>query len=310
MSTDEQTRKFRDLRRRQDGVFSVAQAREAGHTRAAVAARVRRGEWVREGSGVLRAADHPSTPRSRIRAAVLSVGEKATVVGGSAAYWWRIVDVAPAEIEIAVPHGVRLRPRPGVRLVRRTIDPEDRVEVDGVAVTKRAASVLTAAVGLGLLAGADLVDRALQTGVDIAQLRRFHLRNPGRYGAALASRLLVLANGGARFEAERTAHALLRRAGVAGWLPNHRVVLRGYGPAELDLAFVTERVLVEVDGWAYHRDLRAFLRDAARQNGLVLEGWTVIRTNWFELTTDPETFVRNVREALAANRTEAVRGPS
>jgi very-short-patch-repair endonuclease len=46
-------------------------------------------------------------------------------------------------------------------------------------------------------------------------------------------------------------------------------------------------VLVEIDGWAYHRDLRAFVRDTARQNALVLAGWVVIRTTWYELTEDP-----------------------
>ena len=40
-------------------------------------------------------------------------------------------------------------------------------------------------------------------------------------------------------------------------------------------------MLVEIDGWAYHRDLRAFLRDRARQNALVLDGWVVIRTTWY-----------------------------
>jgi very-short-patch-repair endonuclease len=78
------------------------------------------------------------------------------------------------------------------------------------------------------------------------------------------------------------------------------VRLRGYGQAFLDLAFIEAQVLVEIDGWAYHRGLRAFVRDARRQNALVLEGWVVIRTNWFELQETPEVFVENVRDALAA----------
>ena len=76
--------------------------------------------------------------------------------------------------------------------------------------------------------------------------------------------------------------------------------LRGYGQAFLDLVFTECRVLVEIDGWAYHRSVRAFVRDARRQNALVLEGWVVIRTNWFELQQTPEVFVTNVRDALAA----------
>jgi very-short-patch-repair endonuclease len=123
----------------------------------------------------------------------------------------------------------------------------------------------------------------------------------------MASRVLVLAGGGARSEAERTAHRHLRRAGIAGWRANHEVWLRGYGQAFLDLAFTEHRVLVEIDGWAYHRSLRAFLRDARRQNALVLEGWVVIRTNWFELQESPETFVQNVVDALSSrSRTDKI----
>ncbi len=47
------------------------------------------------------------------------------------------------------------------------------------------------------------------------------------------------------------------------------------------------------------RDLRPFLRDGARQNALVLDGWVVIRTSWYELTENQDPFVTNVREALS-----------
>ena len=76
----------------------------------------------------------------------------------------------------------------------------------------------------------------------------------------------------------------------------------GYGCALLDLAFEELRVFVEIDGWAYHRDLRAFLRDTDRQNALVLEGWVVIRTNWHELTENPGQFLAHVLDALADRR--------
>ncbi|WP_157647670.1 DUF559 domain-containing protein [Actinomycetospora chiangmaiensis] len=279
--------------------MAVSQAEEAGFTRAQIAARVRKGEWLRDQRGVLRAADHPVTPRSRVRAAMLSVGSDATLVGRSAAFWWRLTDVAPHDVEIAVDHARQPRPRTGVRLVRRAIPPEDRVVVDGVAVTKKPATVLAAVASLGLDLGAQLMDRALQAGVGLEAMREVHRRTVGRHGAVVALQLLLLAAGGARSEAERTAHRLLRGAGIGGWTADHEVVLRGYGLAVLDIAFTDRRVLVEIDGWAYHRDLRAFLRDARRQNALMLDGWVVIRTNWFELRDSPDLFVRTVAEALA-----------
>ena len=39
---------------------------------------------------------------------------------------------------------------------------------------------------------------------------------------------------------------------------------------------------------------------AARQNALTAAGWTVIRTNWHELTKNPEVFVAALRRVLAA----------
>lgn len=298
--------RVRALIRNQDGLLSTAQAREAGFTRAQIAARVKKGERLKDLHGVLRAADHTVTPHSRVRAVALSVGDVGTIVGCAAAFWWRLTDVCPAIIEVAVPHGTRLRPRQGVRFVHRAVPETERMRVHGVAVTKKPATVLAAAVTLGLVLGARLVDRALQTGVDLEAMWRTHRLGIGRYGAALAYQLLVLAGGGARSEAERTAHQLLRGAGVSGWTADHEIMLRGYGRAVLDIAFADRRVLVEVDGWAFHRDLRAFLRDARRQNALMLDGWVVIRTNWFELRDDPDAFLRNVREALASRAVAGV----
>ncbi|MEJ2871550.1 DUF559 domain-containing protein [Actinomycetospora sp. OC33-EN08] len=306
MSVDDRDRAVRAWIRDRDGLLAVAQAKEAGFSRAQIAARVQKGEWERDLHGVLRAADHVVTPRSRVRAAALSVGEVGTITGCAAAFWWRLTDLCPAEIEVAIPHGTRLRPRRGVRFVHRAVPATDRVVVHGVPVTKKPATVLAAAVSLGLALGARLMDRALQAGVDLEEMRRLHRLGIGRHGAVLALQLLVLAGGGARSEAERKAHRVLRAAGIGGWSANHEHWLRGYGQAVLDLAFLEQKVLVEIDGWAYHRDLRTFLTDARRQNALMLEGWIVIRTNWFELRDAPDTFVQNVRDALRSRRSTVI----
>jgi very-short-patch-repair endonuclease len=300
MRVDERAARIRARFRDQDGVISVGQAKEAGYTRDAIATKVRRGEWIPVMSGALRSAEHPETPRSRIRAAVLSLGPDATLIGRSAAYWWHMIDTPPAEVEIAMSQERHPRPRPGVRLLRRDVPLQDRIVVDGLAVTKRAPTVLAAVAMTGMVAGARLMDAMLQNGtVDLEALQRTHRRSTGRHGSVRCAALLRLAAGGARSEAERTAHRALGAAGISGWLADHAVWLDGYGRAVLDLAFVAQRVLVEIDGWAYHRDLRAFLTDSARQNALVLDGWVVIRTSWYELTENPDRFVSNVRAALS-----------
>ena len=66
------------------------------------------------------------------------------------------------------------------------------------------------------------------------------------------------------------------------------------------MVFEEEKVIVEVDGWAYHRDLRAFLVDGPRQSALVAVGWVVLRTHWYELREDRAAFLARPRTTLRA----------
>jgi very-short-patch-repair endonuclease len=65
-----------------------------------------------------------------------------------------------------------------------------------------------------------------------------------------------------------------------------------------DLAFPGCRLAVEVDGWAWHIDPDRFQRDRARQNALVLAGWTVLRFTWSDVTERPDRVVAQIRRAL------------
>lgn len=287
------------LFRRQDGVIGLDQALAAGLTRDAVAYRVATRAWFPAGPRTYQSADHEETPRSRTFAATLSVGDAATLVGRSAAWWWRMHPTAPALVEIAVPPSCQPRARSGVTVRRRAVEARDRTVLEGVAVMKRAPAVLDACARLGLEEGAHLMDRALLDGrVGLDQLRAVHTRTGGRTGAVIGRELLSLAAGGARSEAERVVHRALRGAGITGWEPNLEIALPGFGVAVGDVVFAQRRVVVEVDGWAYHRDLRAFLRDGPRQSALAAAGWTVLRTHWYELHASPGVFLARLRATL------------
>jgi very-short-patch-repair endonuclease len=150
---------------------------------------------------------------------------------------------------------------------------------------------LEAAVALGER-GALLLDRALQRRVSFEALRAAHFRNLGRRGSA-ASALLAAATDRASSEAERNVIALLRAAGITGWRRGYLVA--GY---ELDIAFPTERVAIEIDGWAWHSDAQRFQRDRQRQNALVLAGWTLLRFAWHDLAHRPAQVIADIRDAL------------
>ena len=282
-------------------MISLEQALASGLSHDAVRRRVARREWRAVGPRVYQLAGHQETPGSRTIAAMLSVGPDATLVGRSAAWWWGMGPAAPAAVEVAVSPPRQPRSRVGLSVRRRGVAEEDRTTVRGLAVTKRAPSVLDAAARLGLEEGARLMDTVLQSGrVGLPALRSAHLRTAGRHGAPLGRELLALADGGARSQAERETHVVLRRADIAGWEPNVVIDLPGFGRAVGDIVLHREKIVVEIDGWAYHRDLRAFLRDGPRQSALVAAGWVVLRTHWYEIREEPAVFVSRLRRTIAS----------
>jgi very-short-patch-repair endonuclease len=288
------------LLRRQDGVVSRDQALACGVTPAAIKHRLARGLWTLLWPCVYLSAAHAIGPRVRVRAASLWLGSTATLIGVGAAWWLRLLDEPPQILRFAVPPDRRVRSRRDVQVVRRLLTGR-RSNVDGVPVLSRADAVVDAAAELGLCRGAELMDRALLANrVTLDGLLRAHRARLGCPGSATVARLLALAAGGARSEAERRVHRLLSDACVTGWFADHRITVPGYGVAVLDLAFPTTRVVVEIDGWAHHRDLPAFRRDHARQNALVLAGWTVVRVDWHALEADPAAVLATISAAVAA----------
>ncbi|HSK59156.1 MAG TPA: type IV toxin-antitoxin system AbiEi family antitoxin domain-containing protein [Actinomycetospora sp.] len=290
------------LLRRQDGLVRHDQARRLGLSPAAIGRRVDSEEWLVVHPRVYLVATHDLTPRARVRAGALWAGEGATLIGHAGAAWWDLTDRRPETIAIAVGPTAGHTAPPGIRAVRRTVSPLDRVLVDGVWVARQSFAALEAATALGLVEGARLLDRALQRRRFGVPALREALRDTGqRHGAVLARRLVELADGGARSEAERDAVRLLHRARITGWTANLPVDLPGFGRVVIDLAFPAQRVAVEIDGWAFHRDVDRFRRDGLRQNEVVIGGWRVIRVTWYELQENPHYLVDVVRRALAAS---------
>jgi hypothetical protein len=166
-------------------------------------------------------------------------------------------------------------------------------------VTGRALTGLEASVELGLVEGARLMDRALlRKKVRLGALQAALDRTAGGHGTGMARRLLELAAGGARSEAERLATGGLGAAAIGGWSANHEVMLPGWGRVILDIAFPQLRLAIEIDGWAYHRDVDQFRRDGLRQNAIVVGGCRVLRVTWHELVENLAGFLDTVRRAM------------
>ncbi|MDP1793592.1 MAG: DUF559 domain-containing protein [Acidimicrobiales bacterium] len=119
----------------------------------------------------------------------------------------------------------------------------------------------------------------------------------GVEGSALFRRVLERRPHGrpARSVLEILTTRLLQDNGIDDFVRNH-VVEIGKRRYELDFAFVQARVVLEVDGRAFHSTASQVGRDRSRQAALEAEGWRFLRVSWFDVVCRPQ----EVLAALAA----------
>lgn len=260
------------------GVITLDEARAAGLSATMISDRVWARRWLRVAPRTYLVAGHRGSDEVRARAAESTTGE---VLHGVSVDWWHgMLDELGPEVHVTVPRAGNPRPRTGVRVRRRNRSARDMVVLRDVWVTAPALSVLEAAVVVGR--GSVLLDRMLQRGVRLDALLCAHQRNAGRTRARSAGRLLTAASDRAGSEAERVLLRIIRRAHIPGVHVGYPV--HGY---ELNVAFPSARVAVEVDGWASHHDVQRFASDRVRQNVLTGLGWTVLRYTWHQLNGEP-----------------------
>ena len=96
-------------------------------------------------------------------------------------------------------------------------------------------------------------------------------------------------------EAERRALRLIRAARLPE--PETNVRLHGY---EVDFLWRDQRLIAEIDGYAFHSMRSSFERDRRRDQRLMTAGYTVIRVTWRQLTEEPEAVVATLASALTA----------
>jgi very-short-patch-repair endonuclease len=121
-------------------------------------------------------------------------------------------------------------------------------------------------------------------------------RNPGKRGRGALRAHLERNTQPAltESEAERILLDLIRRAR----LPEPEVNAR-LGTRVVDFLWRRERVIAEVDGFAFHSDVISFGADRQRTNELQLERYVVLRFTWRDLVRDPRGSIARLRRALA-----------
>lgn len=286
---------------RQYGVVSAAQLRALGLDRFAVRRRVRAGYLHRVHPGVFAVGHALLPPNGRYLAAVLSCGPAAALSHRPAAELWGI-RAGIARLSVTVPHG---------RFVARDFDvhqsrlrtPGDLTRREGIPVTAVARTLLD----LAGVASARELTRAIDAAerrdlFDLAAVDEVLARARGRHGAAALRRAIAAWRPRhTRSELEDRFAELVEQAGLPA--PQLNVLLHGeLAQHEVDALWPAERLVVQLDGFAYHRTRRDREHDAATDADLELAGFRVVRLTWGEATTHPERTLRRLRGLVAGGR--------
>lgn len=289
---------LRGIARRQAGVFTRAQARQAGLTDRQISLRIRAGRWRSIHRGVLVDSSTPDSPLLRLWATVLAAGPGATISHTSAAALWQW-EVPDLGIHVTVAPRRRPRVSPAVSVRRIGLSRTDRVLIGNLPVTSRIRTLADCAALLPEERMSQLIDRAVQQGwLGPPVLTALTRRQRGRYGNSLLRQLAPGLASNAHSTAERTLHGILRSAGITGWQANYRLRLDAARHAVVDVAFPRLKLALEVDGRAFHTNPERFRSDRSKQNALVGLGWTVLRFTWDDPHSRPGYVVASIRAQL------------
>lgn len=285
-----------DVAEAQRGRVHRSQLTELGIRRGAIAHRVKARRLHKVLPNVFAVGHRTDEPLAREVAALLHVGDDCVLSHSTAAAVWAVAAHDPEVIEVTV-SGRHVREYPGLRVHRvAALDVRDVRLHQGVPVTAPARTLID-------LAGSTdrvTLERALAEArvlrlVTNRELRAALGRCPTRRGAALVRACL---NEGdertrTRSEAERRLLELIRDSGVPA--PETNARLLGY---EVDVLWRAQKLVVEVDGHAFHGHRVAFERDRARDQALVAAGYRVIRVTWRQLEREPLVVLARIIQAL------------
>jgi very-short-patch-repair endonuclease len=273
---------------RQHGAIGHAQLLDAGLSQTEIRRRVAAGWLHREHIGVF-AVVHPGlTPRGRWMAASLAGGEGAVLSHRSAAAHWGISrDGAVPSITLP---GTKRRGTATLEVHAGRLRPDEVVIYEDIPVTSVGRTLLD----LAEIVTLDELVRTIDNATNARQLRRSTMSSvisaaKGRRGAKPLRQALLIT----RPEDVLTRSELERRAlrVVGSPRPEVNVRLQGY---EVDLLWRDVRLVVELDGSAYHDPER----DTRKTANLMAHGWAVMRFTWRQVVNDPAW----VRSRLAAWR--------
>lgn len=266
---------------RQHGLIANRQAIAAGVSRGMIERHRRAGRWVPIAPAVSALGCRPSTFEGALAAALLWAGPGAVAFGGSAARLWRL-ETAGDQVEIVVSSS-RTLSRRGV-VVRRTRhrDPEEVTRRRGFPVTSLPRTLLDCCATRSREAATDLVDEAIRLGLTRpADLTAYgsRLTTRGRPEVVLLLDLAQHLESRTDSVFERRALDLVREFGLPEPVRQAPFTWEGRD-LRADFAWPAAGVVLECDGFAFHRHRRELARDRWRRRAFAALGLDVVWITW------------------------------
>jgi very-short-patch-repair endonuclease len=259
------------LAARQHGIATTAQLLDAGVGRRSIARRVARGWLVPLHRGVFQVGP-VEAPCGREMAAVLAIGEGAALSHQSAAAVWGFTPPHRGVVHVTVARRGR-RSRRGIRVHQtRSLNAavKDRLPLTDPARTLK---------DLRTVLPRHELDRALEQ-AQILDLIRYDGAPEPEF---------------TRSEGERRLKALCKAAGLP--IPRMNAPVAGW---EVDAYWPAHNLVVEVDGWNFHRTRQAFERDRRKDADLATASYRVVRITWRRLRYEPYTVAAQLAVLLTS----------
>ncbi|MCU0265374.1 MAG: DUF559 domain-containing protein [Actinomycetia bacterium] len=273
------------------GLATARALTSAGVSRSAVARAVREGRLRRISRGLYGRDDGIDEAARLAQVGVLS--------HTTAAARWGMDLLSPPGEHVTVPRD-HSRPRRHASAVVHRVDlrTAEVTTASGLPTTTPLRTVLDCARVLDLRAAVVVADSALRLG--LVGLRRLQVaaaaaRGPG---SARVRRMAALVDPLSGSALETLLRLLLTAAGIR--LDAQVVLSDRHGViGRVDFVVRGTTVVIEADGFAYHRDRAEYRADRRRTNALLAAGYLVLRFSWEDVVGRPQHVVDTVRQTLA-----------
>ena len=286
------------LAERQHGVVGLRQLRALGMTDSAVRYRIALGRLHRLHIGVYAVGHLWLSANGRRMAAVLACGPEAVLSHRDAAALWGLRPSSRQRTDVTA--GRQMRSRPGIDVHRvRSLHSDDCTQEQGIPVTTVARTLLDLA---EVVRRSDL-RRAFEEAdrrrtIDLSAVEALFARSPGRHGLK-ALRALVGDASTSATDTQSELEAAFLRFCAAHAIPPPATNVH-IAVFTVDAVWPGQRLIVELDGYAFHGTRAAFERDRARDAELQRAGYRVVRLTLRRLHREPVAIAASLHGMLAS----------